>query len=59
MLRKEENRRTQREDFCVEDFVPKDHLLRKIEEAVDFSYIYELIVLFKMILLEYSLSNER
>ena len=43
MLRKEENRRTQREDFCVEDFVPKDHLLRKIEEAVDFSYIYQLV----------------
>ena len=69
MLRKEENRRTQREDFCVEDFVPKDHLLRKIEEAVDFSYIYELVkelycenngrpgidpvVLFKMVLIQH------
>lgn len=42
MLRKEKNSRTQKEKFCVEDFVPKDHLLRKIEETVDFSYIYEL-----------------
>ncbi|MDE5753447.1 MAG: transposase, partial [Oscillospiraceae bacterium] len=68
MLRKEENRRTQKEEFCVENFVPKDHLLRKIEEAVDFSYIYELVkdlycenngrpgidpvVLFKMVLIQ-------
>ena len=43
MLRKEENSRTQTEEFCVEDFVLKDHLPRKIEEAVDFSYIYELV----------------
>ena len=42
MLGKEENSRTQKEEFCVEDFIPKDHLLRKIEEAIDFSYIYEL-----------------
>ena len=59
MMIKEENSRTQKEEFCVEDFVLEDYLLRKIEEAVDFSYIYELIVLFKMILLEYSLSNEQ
>ena len=69
MLRKEENSRTQKEEFCVEDFVPKDHLLRKIEEAVDFNYIYELVkdlycenngrpgidpvVLFKMVLIQH------
>ena len=69
MLRKEENSRTQKEEFCVEDFVPKDHFLRKIEEAVDFSYIYELVkdlycenngrpgidpvVLFKMVLIQH------
>lgn len=69
MLRKEENRRTQKEEFCVENFVPKDHLLRKIEEAVDFSYVYELVkdlycenngrpgidpvVLFKMVLIQH------
>ena len=40
MLRKEENSCTQKEEFCVEDFVTKDHFLRKIEKAVDFSYIY-------------------
>jgi hypothetical protein len=43
MLRKEEKKRNEREEFCVEDFVPADHLLRKIEEAVNFSYIYELV----------------
>jgi hypothetical protein len=34
MLRKEEKKRNEREEFCVEDFVPADHLLRKIEETV-------------------------
>ena len=69
MLRKEEKSRNEREEFCVEDFVPQDHLLRKIEEAVDFSYIYELVkdlycnnngrpgidpvVLFKMVLIQH------
>ena len=45
MLRKEEKKRNEREEFCVEDFVPADHLLRKIEEAVNFSYIYELLLI--------------
>jgi len=69
MLRKEEKKRNEREEFCVEDFVPADHLLRKIEEAVDFSYIYELVrdlycenngrpgidpvILFKMVLIQH------
>ena len=69
MLRKEEKSRNEREEFCVEDFVPEDHLLRKIEEAVDFSNIYELVqdlycenngrpgidpvILFKMVLIQH------
>lgn len=29
--------------FCMDDLVPKDHLLRDIERAIDFSFIYELV----------------
>ena len=29
--------------FCIEDLVPKDHLLRKIERAIDWGFIYELV----------------
>ena len=43
MLRKGEKSRNEREEFCVEDFAPAEHLLGKIEEAVDFSHIYELV----------------
>lgn len=40
-----ENRadRNQMEFFCIDSFVPEDHLLRKIEDAVDFSKIYEIV----------------
>ena len=31
------------EFFCVDEFVPQDHLLRKIDKAVDFSRIYDLV----------------
>ncbi|HAG14323.1 MAG TPA: hypothetical protein DCG49_10770, partial [Ruminococcus sp.] len=31
------------EFFCIESFVPQDYLLRKIEEAVDFSKLYEIV----------------
>ena len=27
--------------ITIEDFVPQGHLLRKIEKAVDFSFIYD------------------
>ena len=26
---------------CIEDLVPQDHLLRKIENAIDFGFIYD------------------
>ena len=29
--------------YCMEDLVPKDHILRKIEKAIDFSFIYDLV----------------
>ena len=69
MLTKGKENRYQYEMICVEDLVPKDHLLRKIESAVDFTKIYEFvedlycedngrgsidpIVLFKMVLIQH------
>jgi len=53
----------------MEDLVPKDHILRKIEKAIDFSFIYDLVkdrysedtgrpnidpvVLFKIVFIQY------
>jgi len=34
---------TQYHMVCVEDLVPKEHLLRKIDRAIDFRFIYELV----------------
>lgn len=28
---------------CIDDLVPKDHLLRKIEKAIDWSFIYDIV----------------
>lgn len=68
MIRKEESRKSQLELFSVEEFVPQDHLLRKIDAAVDFTHIYDFVedlyykdnsrpgvdpvALFKMVLLQ-------
>ena len=43
MLNKSEEKRNQIQMLCIEDLVPKDHLLRKIERAIDWSFIYELV----------------
>lgn len=69
MIRKEESRTSQLELFSVEEFVPQDHLLRKIDAAVDFTHTYDFVedqyckdkgrpgvdpvVLFKMVLLQH------
>lgn len=69
MLRQEMENRSQIEFFCVDEFVPQDHLLRKIDKVVDFSRIYGLVeelycpdnghpscdpvVLFKMVLIQH------
>ena len=29
--------------FCMDDMVPQDHLLRIIDKAIDWSFIYELV----------------
>jgi len=26
---------------CIEDLVPKDHILRDIDKAIDFNFIYD------------------
>ncbi|MGM8216845.1 IS1182 family transposase [Bacillaceae bacterium W0354] len=61
--------RDQIEFISLEDLVPRDHLVRKVEEAIDFDFIYELVedkyssnngrpsvdpvVLFKMVFIQY------
>ena len=69
MLEKNVNNRQLVELVCLEDLVPEDHLLRKIDAAVDFSKIYEFVedlycedngrpsidpvILFKMVLIQH------
>lgn len=43
MLRENKVERDQMEFFCIDSFIPQDHLLRKIEDAVDFCKLYEII----------------
>jgi transposase len=43
MMGKNENRQAQFVYVNLEDFVPENHLLRKINEAIDFSFIYDLV----------------
>ena len=43
ILNKSEEKRNQIQMFCIEDLVPKDHLLRKIERSIDWNFIYELV----------------
>ena len=43
MLKKKVNQREQVEFICLENLIPEDHLLRKIENAVEFGKIYEFI----------------
>lgn len=43
MLTKSNENRGQSEIVYIEDLVPKDYLLRKIDAAVDFTKIYEIV----------------
>ena len=43
MLERSANARNEVSFFCIEDLVPKNHLLRKIEKAVDFNEIYPMV----------------
>lgn len=43
MTRDADKKRTQIQMFCMDDMVPQDHLLRLIENAIDWSFIYDLV----------------
>ncbi len=53
MLTQEAKKRGQIQMVCIDDLVPQEHLLRKIEKAIDWSFIYELVED------KYSLTNGR
>ena len=69
LSKKEEDNRQQISFVCIDDLVPKDHILRDIEKAIDFSFIYDLVkdkysedngrpsidpvVLFKIVFIQY------
>lgn len=69
MIVKQREKREQVEIFSIGEFVPADHLLRKIDSAIDFTYIYEIVedlycadngrpsidpvVIFKMVLIQH------
>ncbi len=43
MIVKNKEDRIQVELLCLEDFVPKEHLLRKIQNSIDFTRIYDFV----------------
>ena len=69
MLKKEAEQRQTIEMLCTDMLVPQEHLLRKIDAAVEFTHIYELVedlyredngwpscdpvVLFKLVLIQH------
>lgn len=52
MVVKGKENREQVEIFSIEEFVPSDHILRKIDSAVDFTHIYDIVSLTVCILLQ-------
>ena len=38
-----DKKREQIRMFCMDDLVPKDHLLRVIDKAIDWNFIYDLV----------------
>ncbi|GKV57967.1 hypothetical protein NCCP2222_39140 [Sporosarcina sp. NCCP-2222] len=43
MTKNQINEREQLEMLTIEQLVPKDHLVRKLDAAIDFSFIYPLV----------------
>lgn len=41
MLKKIDDNRKQIELICLEELVPQDHLVRKLEYAINFNFIYD------------------
>ena len=44
MTKNADKNRTQIQYFCMDDLVPEDHLLRLIEDAINWDFIYDLVV---------------
>lgn len=43
MTQETEKVRKQMQIVCIDDLVPKDHLLRLIDKAIDWTFIYDLV----------------
>ena len=43
MTRDADKKREQMMMFSMDDMVPKDHMLRKIDRAIDWNFIYDLV----------------
>jgi len=43
MLTRNDNIQLKMEIISLEELIPEDHLLRKIENNIDFSFIYDLV----------------
>ena len=43
MTQHTDKKREQLPIFCMEDMIPKDHLLKIIDQALSWSFIYELV----------------
>ena len=39
--KKDKSKQTQLQMLCIEDLVPQDHMLREIENAIDWTFIYD------------------
>lgn len=43
MTQNADKKRDQMQMFCMEDLIPEDHLLRLIDKAIDWNFIYDLV----------------
>lgn len=43
MTQNADKKRDQIQMFCMEDLIPEDHLLRLIDKAIDWNFIYNLV----------------
>ena len=43
LSKRTDNNRNQLEMVALDQLVPEDHLVRKIEQAIDFDFIYDLV----------------
>lgn len=43
MTKNADKKREQIQMFCMDDMVPKDHMLRLIDRAIDWNFIYDLV----------------